>query len=247
MSTAMATALFLKGFLGAGLATLGFGVLFNVRNRNLLYAGLTGAVGGTIYEYCVLIKMSEGLACFLAALVIGILGEIFARKGKTTVTTFTACALIPLVPGGMAYEMMVDFTMGDISGGAVKFVSMLSVSGMLAFAILIVSTMTRFFFYSKRKVRHTAERLTKVDWGTRSFAFNKSSYSHRQESGISSKTKNRARKRKQLSKELSFSAQNSSDRLSKRECPSCTNPECKAEDGAEYRTSQKDDHIEPEV
>ena len=145
-----------EGFLGAGLATMGFGVLFNVRSKNLLLAALTGAAGGVVYIALSSLKWPEGLANFMAAMVIGTLGEIFARKCRTTVTTFTAPALIPLVPGGTAYEMMVQFATGEIATGITKLISMLSISGMLAMGILVVSTLTRFFFYSKRQVKKNA-------------------------------------------------------------------------------------------
>ncbi len=151
-----------EGFLGAGLATMGFGVLFNVRSKNLLLAALTGAAGGVVYIALSSLKWPEGLANFMAAMVIGTLGEIFARKCRTTVTTFTAPALIPLVPGGTAYEMMVQFATGEIATGITKLISMLSISGMLAMGILVVSTLTRFFFYSKRQVKKTHEKLMRV-------------------------------------------------------------------------------------
>lgn len=163
--------LWVQGFLGAGLASLGFGVLFNVRGKNLLLAGFTGAIGGMIYEYCSSCSWPEGLSCFVAALVIGILGEIFARLQKTMMTTFTACALIPLVPGGTAYEMMVDFATGQIAQGASRAVDLLSISGMLAIAIIIISTLTRFFFYSKRKAVGAAKKIVQVEQSIRTNGF----------------------------------------------------------------------------
>ena len=148
-----------KGLIGALLPSIGFGVLFNVRGTSLLLAGLTGGIGGFMYQLCLYCGFNDSIANFIAAVALSICGEIFARKMKTTVSTFTAVALIPLVPGGGAYEMMVYFSQGNTLAGLMKGVHVLSVSGMLCLGILIVSTITRFFFYSKRKLATTSERL----------------------------------------------------------------------------------------
>lgn len=148
-----------KGLIGALLPSIGFGVLFNVRNTSLFLAGLTGGIGGLMYQLCLYCGLNDSIANFIAAVALSICGEIFARKMKTTVSTFTAVALIPLVPGGGAYEMMVSFSQGNTLAGLMKGVHVLSVSGMLCLGILTVSTITRFFFYSKRKLESTSERL----------------------------------------------------------------------------------------
>lgn len=148
-----------QGFIGALLPSIGFGVLFNVRGTSLFLAGLTGGIGGFMYQFILYCGLNDMLANFIAAVVLSICGEIFARKMKTTVSTFTAVALIPLVPGGGAYEMMVSFSQGNSLEGLVKGVHVLSVSGMLCLGILSVSTITRFIFYSKRKLETTSEFL----------------------------------------------------------------------------------------
>lgn len=148
-----------QGLVGSSLASIGFGVLFNVRGKSLYLAGLTGGIGGVIYKFCLGLGWQDPMANFAAAVTLSIFGEIFARRMKTTVTTFTACALIPLVPGGTAYEMMVEFSSDNPMAGISKTLDVISVSGMLAMGILTVSTLTRFFFYSKRQFSKTRLKL----------------------------------------------------------------------------------------
>lgn len=159
METSLLTSVLWNGFIGAGLASLGFGVLFNVRGNKLIMAGLTGGIGGLVYQWCLGTGWIESLSNFMAAMALSVCGEILARKMKTTATTFTACALIPLVPGGTAYEMMVEFSSGHAMSGILKMMDMISISGMLAMGILTVSTLTRFFFYSKRQLKKTGEKI----------------------------------------------------------------------------------------
>ena len=154
--------LFWQGFLGSALACAGFGVLFNVRGKSLYAAAFIGGVGGLVYELCLIEHWSNPMANFMAATALSILAEFFARKLKNTVTAFTACALIPLVPGGTAYEMMLEFSEGHAISGWVKLLDVLTVSGMLAMGILLVSTLTRFFYYSKGQWRKTKQKMQDI-------------------------------------------------------------------------------------
>ena len=86
--------------IGAFLAEIGFGVLFNIHGKKLLAAALTGTLGSLIYELVLLGQAGEILAMFLAACGLCFVSELLARLMKTPVTTFLICALIPLVPGG---------------------------------------------------------------------------------------------------------------------------------------------------
>ena len=141
-----------RGFCGAGIASLGFAVLFNIRGKEIIYAMLAGGIGGLVYNLLVFFGMDAVLANFFAALALSACGEIFARMLKCTVSTFVACALIPLVPGGTAYEMMVCFLDGKIYQGLQKGLEMATISGMLTLGILTVATLTRFFFYTRQRL-----------------------------------------------------------------------------------------------
>lgn len=148
-----------QGFFGAFLASLGFGVLFNIRGKQLFLAGLAGAVGGLVYEGLKQYGAPEALANLLGAIALSIISEIFARMEKTTVTTFAICALIPLVPGGTAYQMMVDFAQNNPSKGIKDAVLLITVGLMLALGIILVTNLTRFFVFSKRKIESKAQDL----------------------------------------------------------------------------------------
>ncbi|MCF0245988.1 MAG: threonine/serine exporter family protein [Ileibacterium sp.] len=142
-----------RGFFGAGVASLGFAILFNIRGKEIFYACLAGGTGGLVYNLLVYFGMNPVVANFFAALALSACGEVFARMLKCTVSTFVACALIPLVPGGTAYEMMVSFLDGKIYAGLQKGLDMVTISGMLTLGILTVATLTRFFFYTRKRLK----------------------------------------------------------------------------------------------
>lgn len=49
--------LFIKMGLSAFLASLGFGLLFNIKGKNLFLAGLVGGVGGRLLQNFPLLRM----------------------------------------------------------------------------------------------------------------------------------------------------------------------------------------------
>lgn len=151
--------LLIRGFLGAGFASLGFAVLFNVRGKSLFVAALAGGVGGFVYLFCSKkLHMEEGLANFYGAIALTICAEIMARKLKITVTTILACALIPLVPGGDAYRFMTAFLDGEIYKGLTYALDTFANAGLLCLGTLIVSALTRFFFFTRRKMRKAVDQ-----------------------------------------------------------------------------------------
>ena len=56
--------------IGAFLAEIGFGVLFNIHGKKLLAAALTGTLGSLIYEYYTMLAIIQGNT--MSALEIGI-------------------------------------------------------------------------------------------------------------------------------------------------------------------------------
>lgn len=138
---------FFEGLVGAFFASLGFGVLFNIRGKALWFAGIAGGVGGMVYNVIVYSGGNPMLANFFAAMALTLCAEIFARILKTTVTTFIACALIPLVPGGNAYRMMIEFMEENLISGLRYGLETITIAGMLAIGILIVSVLTKFVMH----------------------------------------------------------------------------------------------------
>lgn len=142
--------LIIKAGISAFLASIGFGILFNIRGKRLILAGLTGAIGGILYKYFLFLGMSELVSNFVGALGLALFSEIFARVCKTPVTTFIVCALIPLVPGGGMYYTMLEVIQGDVQEALSKGLQTLSIAGVLALGILVVSTATQVYLRIKR-------------------------------------------------------------------------------------------------
>lgn len=132
-------------------ASLFFGILFNIKKENLIYAGFGGAIGYFAYEMGLLISLSINLSIFLAAVTFSIYSEIIARVRKTTVTTFAISSLIPLVPGNGMYLTMLSIVNDDLKAAAEIGLDTLSSAGLLALGMLFVSTFAKLIRKQKKK------------------------------------------------------------------------------------------------
>lgn len=141
----------IKVILGSFLTTVSFGILFNVRGKKVIYAGLIGICAGTILYGSQQLGANLILAQFFAAITLSGLAEIFARRVKTPVTTFIVCALIPLVPGGGMYLSMKALMESDLEKSNQILMSVLAQSGAIALGIVVVSTISIIYREKNRK------------------------------------------------------------------------------------------------
>ncbi|MBW4841452.1 MAG: threonine/serine exporter family protein [Paenibacillaceae bacterium] len=94
--------------LASFIASGAFGILFNAPKRTLLQCGLSGMVGWMVY---ILLepRMESVFSTVAATFLVGVLSQLFARAYKKPVIIFSVAGIIPLVPGGLAYDAMRRF------------------------------------------------------------------------------------------------------------------------------------------
>jgi len=92
-----------------GFAAIGFAILFNVPPRTIFIVWLLAALGGI--TKLLLIQFGAGviLASFVGASVIGIVSIQAAHNKHAPPLVFSIPAIIPMVPGAFAYQMMLGF------------------------------------------------------------------------------------------------------------------------------------------
>ena len=82
----------------AFVATVAFGVLFQVPKEQYAFSGICGAAGWLCYLLVMQNYPSTTIASFAAAVVLTMMSRIFAVWRKTPVTVFLICGIFPLVP-----------------------------------------------------------------------------------------------------------------------------------------------------
>lgn len=133
----------IETMIAAFVASFGFGILFNIKGKKLCLAGIGGSIGALVYHVTLQYGFSELFAMFFGSVAFSLYSEIWARICKTPVTTFIICALIPLVPGGGMYRMMLKAIEGSVMEALTIGLNTLTIAGVLALGILIVSTIMK--------------------------------------------------------------------------------------------------------
>lgn len=138
------------------IASLGFGVIFNIRGRKLFFAALGGAICWFTYSLSLALDISVTSSLFISSICFSAYSEIFARILKTPVTTLVVCSLIPLVPGGGMYYTMLEVVDGNIDKSLELGLNALAAAGTLALGIIFVGTITRLIVRRKYRVKKAA-------------------------------------------------------------------------------------------
>lgn len=124
-------------------SSVGFSILFNIPRKEMVYAGLSGALGWLFYIIVMKGTNSIIFASFMGALVAGVTAEILARIRKQPASIFVIPGMIPLVPGyGLYYSMLKIIEKNYDEALSVGFEAML-VAISIASAIIMATSFGR--------------------------------------------------------------------------------------------------------
>ena len=139
------------------IASLSFGVLFNIKGKKLIFAGIGGGIAWFVYELCILVGFSDITSLFIGSVALSIYGEFAARILKSPVTIFVICALIPLVPGKGMYNTLLASVQGDVYLSLEIGLHTILSAGAIAIGIMLVSTISKFLSHliQKNKARNS--------------------------------------------------------------------------------------------
>ena len=140
-------------FVVAMVATISFGITFQVGHRHYWTCGFVGAVGWTIYIACTTLGgMTAPMATLIATLPLAALSRFFAIRHKAPITVFLLTGIFPLVPGaGIYYTMSIGLS-GAVQEALQKGLETAGIAGSLAVGILLVSTVFRVMNVRKRRL-----------------------------------------------------------------------------------------------
>ena len=130
---------YLAHFVVAIIATISFGITFQMPRRHYLACGLTGAVGWMVYIFGVeLFALSPAIATLVATLPLTGCARFFAIRHKAPVTIFLLPGIFPLVPGAGIYYTAYYFIQGDNALALSNGISTFKVAVALAVGISLV-------------------------------------------------------------------------------------------------------------
>ena len=122
---------------------LGFGILFNIHGPGGILCAIGGMLTWAVYCLTMYISLNPLLSNFLAAVFAAIYAEVMARVRKYPAISYLVVSIFPLLPGAGIYYTINHFVQGDMAAFAQQGSSTISIAGVLAVGILIVSTSVR--------------------------------------------------------------------------------------------------------
>ena len=133
-------------FLFSFISTVAFGIITNIPKRSLAACGLTGAIGWMVYWGLRQHEQGLGFANFIAAIAIGCLSIFFSRRLKMPMIIFNIPSLVPLVPGGPAYQAIRELVLGDSTKSFDNLKIVVITAGAIAAGFMITSLVETLFF-----------------------------------------------------------------------------------------------------
>lgn len=133
------------------IATAGFGIIFNAPTKSLFQCGFVGMVGWMVYWLILGAGFDVSIASFLGAFAIALIGHLMARYYKIPMIIFIVAGIIPLVPGGAAYDAMRHVVSNDYNGAIPLAAKAFIVSGAIAMGLVFAEVLVQITLKSTRK------------------------------------------------------------------------------------------------
>ncbi|MBV6715705.1 threonine/serine exporter family protein [Paenibacillus chitinolyticus] len=127
------------------IASAAFGIIFNVPRNTLIQCGFVGMMGWLVYVVLVRSDTNAIVATLAAAFFVTVISRVFARLYKTPIIVFSVAGIIPLVPGGMAYDAMRSFVENDYNLAVQLAAKAFMISGSIAAGLIFSEVMNQLF------------------------------------------------------------------------------------------------------
>jgi len=130
-------------FLMSFIAAAGFGIIFNVPKKTLIQGGLAGAIGWLAYLFLVEFQFDQVFATFVASFIVAVFSHIFSKVYKTPMIIFSVAGIIPLVPGGLAYDAMRHVVQQEYTAAIELAAKAFMISGAIAMGLIFSEVMNQ--------------------------------------------------------------------------------------------------------
>lgn len=145
------------------MATACFGVMFNAPINAIPFCGFVGSFGWTIYYTLMKLGVQEVQATFAGAFAIALVAQYFAQKLKMPMIIFNVSGIIPLVPGGIAFNTMRNIVELEYNLGVQNGMRVIMISGAIAMGLVFAEVITHLVMKMLRKGRTSLQTYHKEE------------------------------------------------------------------------------------
>lgn len=121
----------------------GFCILFNIHGHGGLLCIIGGILTWGAYSLILSLGLGDIPAYFWATVLAAVYAEVMARIRKYPAISYLVVSIFPLIPGAGIYYTMNHVLQKDLNGFAQEGTHTIAVAGVMAVAILLVSTVMR--------------------------------------------------------------------------------------------------------
>lgn len=127
------------------IASVAFGMIFNAPRKALLQCGFAGMVGWMLYIWLKDLEVKPVTATVVAAFWVTIISHYFAKKYKTPIIVFSVSGIIPLVPGGLAYDALRHVAQNEYDKAVTLGAQAFMISGAIALGLVLAEVTNQVF------------------------------------------------------------------------------------------------------
>ncbi len=138
-------------------ASAAFGIIFNAPGKALFRAGLIGMIGWMIYIGLYGYSSDSVFSSLVASFFIAIISQFYAKRHKTPVIIFNVSGIIPLVPGGLAYDAMRQVVENQYNEAIALAAEAFMISGSIAIGLVLSEVMNQII--RKMKMREKKQHI----------------------------------------------------------------------------------------
>ncbi|WP_175639953.1 threonine/serine exporter family protein [Metabacillus schmidteae] len=139
-------------------ASAAFGIIFNAPVKALLRAGLVGMIGWMVYTGLYEYSNDSVFSSLVASFFIAIISQFYAKRHKTPVIIFNVSGIIPLVPGGLAYDAMRQVVENQYNDAIALSAEAFMISGSVAIGLVLSEVMNQII----RKIKNRDNKQNNI-------------------------------------------------------------------------------------
>ncbi|EKU46037.1 threonine/serine exporter family protein [Staphylococcus massiliensis] len=137
------------------LSSFFFAVIFDAPKRLFVSAGIVGSCGWMVFEVLNYhYSMNAIYASMFGSLILGIVSHLMARFHKEPVIIFMVPGIIPLVPGGVAFDATKNLIILNYGKAMNLMFEVTLVAGAIAVGLLFADQLSKFLISKPKRKSH---------------------------------------------------------------------------------------------
>ena len=139
--------------IAGGIATVGFGIIFNNKYKHLPIVVVSGVIATAIYLLAFNLSNNSFIGVMCGTVFATLFAELLARIMKSPTTVFLIPAIIPFVPGARLFFMMYSLLNSEFVMAKSNFVELLLSSLGIAVGIILASVFAQIILKIRKKFK----------------------------------------------------------------------------------------------